>query len=228
MAKKRRKEEKKEVFEKPEFDEVEFMQKEIATTKVAMITILFALPIAVVSFGITLVGLPAAGFLIGIGSVFLLKYVLEFFNVDTEQFELKDKLGNGAMFFFTWLAVWVLILNVPFTDLTNPNIGTVTIVGCSNPSTLKLKGGIQNACEIDAPSASITIESKITDNSDVSSVTIHITSPTTTTADMFELSGDKYAYYLTLAEGENLDFYIVAEDVNGHTETTPSYRVNVS
>lgn len=228
MAKKRRKEEKKEVFKRPEFDEIEFMQKEIATTKVAVITILFALPIAVVSFGITLVGLPAAGFLIGIGSVFLLKYVLEFFNVDTKQFEWKDKLGNGAMFFFTWLAVWVLILNVPFTDLTNPNIGSITIVGCSDPATLKLKSDIQNVCEIDSTSTILTIESKITDNSDVRSVTIHITSPTSITTDMNGLPSDKYAYYLTLTEGETLDFFIVAEDVNGHTETSSPYVVIVS
>lgn len=225
MAKKRKKEEKKEAFKKPEFDEIEFMQKEISNTKVALLTILFSLPIAVLSFFVTLGGLPAAGFLIGIGSIFLLKYVYQFFNVDVEKFETKDKLGNAAMFFFTWLAVWVLILNMPFSDLTSPTISKVRLLGCPDETVISLKSNTQHTCNIALGSHSFTIESKVTDNSDIRSVTLVINS---TSIAMTEDRSDWYAYDLVLSEGQNLIFHIVSEDINGHTSTSPTYTFSVT
>ncbi|MCK4444951.1 MAG: hypothetical protein KAW09_10430 [Thermoplasmata archaeon] len=227
MAKKRKKEEKKEAFKKPEFDEIEFMQKEISNTKVAMLTIMFALPIAVVSYFVTIGGLPAAGFLIGVGSIFLLKYVYEFFNVETENFGMKEKLGNGAMFFFTWLAVWVLILNMPFGDLTNPTISDVKMLGCPDDPIIEMKGDTQHTCTIDASSNDFTIEARVTDNSDVKSVTIHITSPGDETQSMTESSDHEYRYTKMLSPNDNLVFYIVAEDINGHKETSEDYTFSV-
>ncbi len=226
MAKKRRKEEKKEVFKKPEFDEIEFMEKEISNTKVAMLTIAFSFPIAVVSFFITLGGLPAAGFLIGVGSIFLLKYVYQFFNVNVEKFETKDKLGNAAMFFFTWLAVWVLILNMPFSDLTSPTVSKVKLLGCP-PDPISLKSDTQHTCEISG-SHSFTIEARVTDNSDVRSVTFFMDSPNSTSVAMIKDRSDYYVHSLNLSEGQTLVFYIEAEDRNGHTTTSPTYYFNVT
>lgn len=228
MAKKRRKEEKKEVFKKPEFDEIEFMEKEISNTKVAMLTILFSFPIAVVSFFVTLSGLPAAGFLIGVASIFLLKYVYQFFNVDVENFETKDKLGNAAMFFFTWLAVWVLILNMPFVDLTSPTISKVKLLGCPTETAMSLKSNTQHTCEITVSSHSFTIEARITDNSDVRSVTFVMSSPNSTSVAMTEDRNNYYVHSIILSEGQNLIFHIEAEDKNGHTSTSPSYTVSVT
>ncbi len=222
MAKKRKKEEKKEVFKKPEFDEVEFMQKEISNTKVAMLTIMFALPIAVVSYFVTLGGLPAAGFLIGVGSIFLLKYVYEFFNVETEDFGMKEKLGNGAMFFFTWLGVWVLILNMPFGDLTSPTISDVKISGCQS-TIIELKGDTQHTCTIAAASENFTITARVTDNTDVRRVTLHFTTPSEDPQPMTEGSDHKYSYSRIMSSGENLVFCLVAEDINGQKETSPVY-----
>jgi hypothetical protein len=228
VAKKRRKEEKKEVFKKPEFDEIEFMEKEISNTKVAMLTILFSFPIAVVSFFITLGGLPAAGFLVGVGSIFLLKYVYQFFNVDVERFETKDKLGNAAMFFFTWLAVWVLILNMPFSDLTSPTISKVKLQGCPTETIISLKSNTQHTCEITVSSHSFTIEAKVTDNSEVRSVTLVMSSPNSTAVPMTKDRSDYYVHSILLSEGQNLIFYIEAEDRNGHTTTSPTYTFSVT
>ncbi len=228
MAKKRRKEEKKEFFKKPEFDEVEFMQKEIANTKVAMLTIIFSIPIAVISFLITLAGLPAAGFLLGVGSIFLLKYVYEFFNVDTEEFEKKTWLGNAAMFFFTWLAIWVLILNMPFSDLTSPSIGSVEVYGCIGLE--KLAKDTQNMCGIQSPTNTtmVSFVTKVTDNVGVQSVTLVATTP------QGEYPMDKvpnskdYVAQLPLEEENSIVFRIVATDKNGHKSESPEYIITGS
>jgi hypothetical protein len=226
VAKKRRKtEEKKERFKVPEFDEVEFMQKEIGNTKVALLTIAFSIPIAVLAYFVTLGGLPAAGFLIGIGSIFLLRYLYQFFNVDTDEFKTKDWLGNGAMFFLTWLAVWVLILNMPFSDLTNPTIGKVEIGGCIGLEVVKKN--TQNMCEIDNPPTNSTIvsfTSKVTDNAGVESVML----VTTTQAEypMGRVPGTKeYSTQLPLTEGDSISFNIVAMDKNGHKEVSDGYTI---
>jgi hypothetical protein len=229
VAKKRRKtEEKKEYFKKPEFDEVEFMQKEIGNTKIALLTIIFSIPIAVIAYFVTLAGLPAAGFLIGIGSIFLLRYVYQFFNIDTDNFETKDWLGNGAMFFLTWLAVWVLILNMPFSDLTNPTVGKVKIQGCPGIVEINLDRNVVNTCTL-SPNEShdFAIITTVTDNSEVQSVFIQFTSPSTDSYPMTNGPGDSYTYSLTLTEGDSRIFYILAEDINGHTEISPTYTFSV-
>jgi hypothetical protein len=224
VAKKRRKiVEKKETFKVPEFDEVEFMQKEIGNTKVALLTIAFSIPIAVLAYFVTLAGLPAAGFLIGIGSMFLLRYFYQFFNIDTDEFKTKDWLGNGAMFFLTWLAVWVLILNMPFSDLTNPTIGKVRMLGCPTEPDFAMDSKIQNICTLD-PNATedFIIRTTVTDNSKVRTVTIQFTSPAESFP-MIKGSGDSYSYDLTLSGDDLRIFHIVAEDINGHVETSSTY-----
>jgi len=225
VAKKRKKEEKKEFFKKPEFDEIEFMQKEIGNTKVALLTIIFSIPIAVISFFITLAGLPAAGFLVGVGSIFLLRYVYEFFNVDTEEFERKTWLGNAAMFFFTWLAVWVLILNMPFSDLTSPSISSVEVYGCIGLE--KLERGSQNMCGIQSPTNTTTVSftTKVTDNTGVQSVTLVATTPQGEYPMDKVPDSEKYAAQLPLEEGNSIVFRIVATDKNGHKNESPEYII---
>lgn len=227
MAKKRRKtEEKKERFKKPEFDEVEFMQKEIGNTKIALLSIAFSIPIAVLAYVVTLAGLPVAAFLIGIGSIFLLKYVYQFFNIETDKFENKDWLGNGAMFFLTWLAIWVLILNMPFSDLTDPTVGKVKMWGCPGIAEITLDSKIDNTCALNG-THEFTIVTTVTDNSEVQTVVIQFTSPSTDSYPMIKGSGDVYSYTLLLTEGESRTFHIFAEDINGHTEISPTFTFSV-
>lgn len=225
MAKKRRKtEDKKEYFKKPEFDEVEFMQKEIGNTKVALLTIIFSVPIAILAYLVTIAGLPVAAFLIGIGSIFLLRYVYQFFNIETDEFQTKDWLGNGAMFFLTWLAIWVLILNMPFSDLTNPTVGKVNMLNCPGIPEIELDSKAVNTCTLQLnETRDFTVTTTVTDNNEVQTVVIQFTSPSTDSYPMTKGSGNSYSYSLFITEGESRTFHIVAEDVNGHTETSPTF-----
>jgi hypothetical protein len=121
MAKKKKKEP-KEVFKEPEFDEVEFMKTEMTSTKASIVAIIYAIPIAIVSFGFTIAGLAAVGFLVGILAIFMLRNIFDIVRVSTEGFEKKTWLMQGAITFFVWMLVWILLLNPPFSDVAEPTI----------------------------------------------------------------------------------------------------------
>jgi len=127
MAKKKRKEEEEE-FSLPEFNEEEFLRKEITGAKVMIVILILAIIAATVSYLLTRTGAVIVAFFAGLAVIFLLKYFLRFFNVDTSKFERKDWLGHGFTFFFAWLAIWVLVMNVPFADVTSPSL-TVFVNG---------------------------------------------------------------------------------------------------
>ena len=118
----------------PEFDEIEFMKKEMRAAKTTIIVVLWTLPSAVLSYGLTLAGVAVVAFFAGIGMMFLLKWIFPILKVDISEYKRKDWIGHGATFFFSWLAFWILLLNPPFADLTSPVILGVAVdtiaVGC--------------------------------------------------------------------------------------------------
>lgn len=225
MAKKRRKEKEKEkeVFKKPEFDEVEYMKKEISNTRIAMITIIFAIPIAIVSYLVTLANLAIFGFLIGVACIFFLKYVYGFLKVDTSEFEKKDWLGNAAMFFFTWLAIWVLVLNMPFSDLTKPTVSSIQVEGCG----LVTGSNKDYTCNLGTNlSEDHIISATATDNAGVRNVRIRITSSSVTDEyAMQKTSGSHEYYYVLNVERDFYSFEIVAEDSNSHVKVVSGYTI---
>jgi hypothetical protein len=115
----------------PEFDEVEFMKKEMRTAKATIIVVLWTLPAALISYGLSLAGVAVVAGFAGIGMMFLLKWILPLLKVDISGYKRKDWIGHGATFFFSWLAFWILLLNPPFADLTNPVIVGVAVDGIS-------------------------------------------------------------------------------------------------
>lgn len=120
MAKKKKREEPE--VEVPDFDEVKFMKGEMRSLRITLLVVLWAIPAALVSWVLTIPPLSIAvvAFFAGIGMLFLLKWVLPILKVDISEWKRKDWMGQGSTFFFTWLAVWILLLNPPFTDLSPP------------------------------------------------------------------------------------------------------------
>ncbi len=59
--------------------------------------------------------------------MFLLKWILPILKVDTSEWKRNAWMGHGSTFFFTWLAIWILLLNPPFADLSPPLIFGVTV-----------------------------------------------------------------------------------------------------
>ncbi|MEE9116516.1 MAG: hypothetical protein V3U09_06440 [Thermoplasmata archaeon] len=72
-----------------------------------------------------------------------------------------------------------------------------------------------------------TVTTTVTDNSEVQTVVIQFTSPSTDSYVMTKGSGDSYWYSLLISEGESRIFHILAEDINGHTETSPTFTFSV-
>ena len=131
MAKKKRESEE---WKEPEFDEVDFMRKEIRLARGAIVTVLWAVPAALIGYTLTIwnPGLgPALAFLAGVAMLYLLKWVFPRVGVITGKFKRRDWVGHTASFLFSWLAFWILLLNAPFADLTAPTITAVTVNGMS-------------------------------------------------------------------------------------------------
>ena len=113
----------------PAFDEVEFMKKEMRAAKATIIIVLWTLPAALLSWGLTIAHVAVVAFFAGLGMMFLLKWLLPLLKVDISEYKRKDWIGHGATFFFSWLAFWILLLNPPFSDITYPVIQGVAISG---------------------------------------------------------------------------------------------------
>ena len=112
----------------PDFDEVEFMRKEISAARTATFVVAWAVVGALCSFGAALVGLPPGiAFLIGLFTFGGLYFVFPLVGVSVEAFKRRDWIGQGATYFFSWLAFWILLLNQPIADFTGPTIHGIAV-----------------------------------------------------------------------------------------------------
>jgi hypothetical protein len=132
MAKKRKKDkEEKEEYEfvPPDFDEKEFLLKELRDTKTVLITVGYAALFGIAAGLISNYdeSLALAGLALVLGGLLSLRYFYPLVKIDASEFQRKNWAGNIAWFFFTFLAVWVLTFNYPFADHASPNIGEVTV-----------------------------------------------------------------------------------------------------
>lgn len=239
MAKKRRKDKEEQEdyeFRPPEFKEDEFLKKELTDTRTAFLTIVYAAAFGVIAGLISLNGaFVGVAFLAAIVGMFTLKWFYTFAKVDTSSFAKKNWLGNVGSFFFTFLAVWVLLLNMPFSDHAEPTVDKA-IVWIDDGSTVR---GIEYKLDKDtkvyswvATNASdaanttiskfgnytINITAKVSDNGDLSSVKIAIRSPLTF-FDMTSIGDHRYNYSIksdTLDPSSGLMFFISATDDAGN------------
>lgn len=131
MARRKRKDDEPD-WVAPEFDEVQYMRTEIEGGRTAIVTIGWAIVGALVSFTLTSVH-PALAFFAGLGVGFGLYFMLPVLGIKTEGFKRRDWIGGGATYFFSWLAFWILLLNPPFSDFTDPTIDGIS-VSPSSPS----------------------------------------------------------------------------------------------
>ncbi len=119
MAKKKRrapkkKEEEEYEFVPPEFDEREFLETDIYTTKMLGVTVVLAIVLGVFAFFLhELLGVMA-GFLLMLVSLGALGTVLQVFRFNVAEIEKKTLLGNYLTFLFLFLATWIIALNPPF------------------------------------------------------------------------------------------------------------------
>lgn len=207
MAKKKKKEEKEDKYEfkLPEFDEKEFLLKEIRDAKATFVAVLFGVIIAFLSLLLTMIKWEVA-FAVGVLSTFGLKFVLMAFHINTDDFEKKNWLGVGAAYFFTWLAVWVLLINPPLIDLAPPQISELNVYVDDN-------GNYTRVIDTVNADAIIIINATVVDNAGLDSVKLFLNNePKPYT----EKRGHTYTFRVGKLDEGRYKVKIVAKDVNGH------------
>ena len=208
MAKKRRKHEEEEEFELPEFDEKEFLRKELVGARIMLVTVVLAAIAAGVSYAFTLANVVVIAFFAGLALVFLLPYIVKLFRIETQGYTKRDWFGHGTTFFFAWLAIWVLLMNVPFADVTPPNLE------------VKIEGGAYYdscACwKVNNTTVRFNVTAIATDNAGIKNV--WITVDASPQAEMNH-QPDSNMWIHTVNEGTSITWLVTvtAEDTSGHS-----------
>ena len=122
MAKKRRiieKEAQEEYeFVPPEFDEEEFIRKDLYGTKVLLIVACFSIIIGVLCSCLQLSFADKTGLWLGLLLLFLgitaIKPLLKLLRFDPELLERKSMVGNYILYLLLGLGIWILMVNPPF------------------------------------------------------------------------------------------------------------------
>ena len=123
MAKKRRIIEKKAQEEEyefvpPEFDEEEFIRKDLYGTKVLLIVACFSIIIGILCSCLQLSFSDKTGLWLGLLLLFLgiaaIKPMLRLFRFDPELLERKSMVGNYILYLLLGLGIWILMVNPPF------------------------------------------------------------------------------------------------------------------
>ncbi|MGI0149797.1 MAG: hypothetical protein ACREDF_09745 [Thermoplasmata archaeon] len=176
MARRKRKEEDAD-WVAPEFDEVKYMRKEIEAGRAALATVGWAILGAVVSFLLYSVN-PGLAFFAGIGLGFGMYIVLPLTGINIEPFKRKDWFSHGATYFFSWLAVWILLLNPPFGDFTNPTIQAISVspshIGYNGTLTCVGFTGGPVPIDLNSPNNSVYILFRASDNVGIADVSVQV------------------------------------------------------
>ncbi len=242
MAKKRKrdKEEEEEYeFRPPEFNEKEFIEKELRDSKAVIITVIYALGFAVIAGLISGAShdLVGVSFVVVIAGILSLKWVYGLFGIDTKTFQKRNWAGNIGTFFFTFLAIWILLMNTPFADFSNPVVNRVvvwvddgtsvrgleyTFDKTTNVYTWEQVNKTFPATIISGSNQTINITAKVADNGKLRSVEIVIGSYSTGGLVNMTRStlDDRYEHKVTESAIDALPyFFIVASDSAGNSVT---------
>lgn len=103
-------------FDLPDFDEETYIREEIRDARLAVLTLGFAFGWAVVTrlTEIALENTVLAFFTVFVGFVVLRRVVMAL-GIDAGDLDAKKWLAIGAIYFFSWLGFWTLLLNPPFS-----------------------------------------------------------------------------------------------------------------
>jgi hypothetical protein len=232
MAKKRKKEKPEEGYEfkMPEFDEEEYIRKEVRDSKALFVTFIYAVLIGFVSFGLSFLDIALA-VLVGFIAIVFLRHLYPLVKVDTTKLEKKQWAGNIIMYIFAWLAVWILLTNPPFSDFAAPTIKEDGIYFGSEGNWTKLTDDNKDNLSW---GMDVSINATIVDNVEVDEDTITII--------IKEKEGDvfiekergpmnsngknKYVYVVSNLKQRLYEYTIIVKDINGH-ETSLSGHFTV-
>jgi len=202
-------------FKLPKFDEEKFLSRERTKIKTIFISFIFGIVLAMVCFGFWSLMSNENAFrwelvlLVAIFNATFLKPIFQRLNIDVSNFGKKEWFSVIAIYFFTWLLVFIVIVNPPFYDDETPRIEIVAL-----PDMQEIGGTVK-------------IVAKITDNMGIDNIDFTIVSPDGTST---SLSSTDYTYdednilvyeysspdNLT-GESDTYTYTLSVTDVNKHT-----------
>jgi len=181
MAKRRKqKDEEEELdFKIPKFDEEKFIKRERRNIKTIFISFIFGIIMALICYGFfALMGpeTPLRWPLVFIVMFFNMTFIRVFFeklNIDLEDFGRKGWFTSIAIYSFTWMLIFVILINPPFYDESPPTIEIYTLP------------------DMQEPGGDILIVAKVIDNSVLNKDNIIVD---ITHEDGYSLTGPDYDY----------------------------------
>jgi hypothetical protein len=157
MAKRRKEkdEEEEKPFKLPKFDEEQFLKRERRNIKTTYLSAFFGFIMALVCFGFWALMGPEQGMrwplvlLIGLVYAAAMKYVFLRLNVDLTDFTGKNWFASYAVYFFTWLVVFIVLVNPPIYDDEAPKVEIVTLPNIQEfGGTIKIAGLVTDNVEV--------------------------------------------------------------------------------
>ena len=215
MAKRRHEaeHEDEEVFRMPDFDKEEYVKEEINRAKASMVPVILGIVFGIIS-ALVFISLSSSlswpvGAAFGILGIFLIKPMFPMFRVDVSMLKKKDFLGHGAIYLFTWLVLFILLLNPPFADFTAPSVGNVHLEGLDNSTgnwTVVSSGSNMSSF------SEFRVVALVSDNVAVRSVEISIDGSDWKEMQMVQDG----AYICPISYSQPFAYSIKASDINGH------------
>jgi len=153
--------------------------------------------------------------LVGFIAIVFLRHIYPMIGVDTTLIEKKQWAGNIIMYIFTWLAIWILLSNPPFSDFAAPTIKEDGIYfgGPGNWTKLNETNDIGRGMNV---SINITVIDNV--DVDVKSVRISIKRNDVEIEDsgMVFMKDNRYIFVLYNISNGEYEYTITAKDVNNH------------
>lgn len=226
MAKKKKVEEEF-TFVPPDFDEKEFIEKDLTDSKVVIFVTVFGIIIGAVAAAVTIYVSSILAFLIIlVMSYALFKFILKALKVDTSTYQRKDYLFKGGTYLITAIALWILLLNPPFAYTTPPSIH-----GPDAVKMFQLTNGVWKEVALNTTPSISAGEVNITAHVlSVGSVTVSIyitRNSTQSSAPMTATGNSTFSYKTSLSAG-TYSFYVVGKSSGGQQGRSATFNFYVS
>jgi hypothetical protein len=230
MAKKRKKQKEEESYEfkMPEFDEEEYLRKEVRETKTLFVTFFYAALIGVVSFALTGLEFALAALVGFIGIVFL-RHIYPLLGINTALLEKKQWGTNIIFYIFTWLLIWIILTNPPFSDFQGPNIKNDGVYFEEDGVWIRLTDS--NRFNLTSQT-NVSINFTVRDNVEVDEDSVKVVTlgngDEVTHQPLEKIGKHSYAVQINKTNlRQNMQFTIYAKDVNNHeTKFEGRFTVN--
>ncbi len=130
------------LFEEPRFNEKEYLQSEMQRAKGIIFVFLLGAATGAAAGYLQLLGYWYVSVLIMFVFVIFLGKILRFLRVRTPT-KTSHKFLNGAIYVFSWLLFWIVVLNVPIHSVSMPELTGMhgAPAGTTNFTSVSLSSG---------------------------------------------------------------------------------------